>query len=48
MRVVNEEAELINSIDMTQAEARVAFGDDTVYMEIPTTTSPCRSASTGR
>ena len=33
MRVVNEEAELINSIDMTQAEARVAFGDDTVYME---------------
>ena len=33
MRVANEEAELINSIDMTQAEARVAFGDDTVYME---------------
>ncbi len=33
MRVVNEEAELINSIEVTQAEARVAFGDDTVYLE---------------
>ena len=33
MRVVNEEAELINSIDLTMAEAKAAFGDDTVYME---------------
>ncbi len=33
MRVVNEEAELINSIELTQAEAKAAFGDDTVYLE---------------
>ncbi|WP_420551135.1 acetyl-CoA carboxylase biotin carboxylase subunit [Litorivicinus lipolyticus] len=33
MRVVNEEAELINSIALTQAEAKAAFGDETVYLE---------------
>lgn len=33
MRVVNEEAELLNSIELTKAEAKAAFGDDTVYME---------------
>ena len=33
MRVVNEEADLISSIQITKAEAGAAFGDDTVYME---------------
>ena len=33
MRVVNSEAALLNSIFVTQAEAKAAFGDDTVYME---------------
>ena len=33
MRVVNEEAELISSIQLTQSEAKAAFGDDTVYLE---------------
>src|SRR5690554_1516362 len=33
MRVVNTEAALLNSIHVTQGEAKVAFGDDTVYME---------------
>tara|TARA_R110002095_G_scaffold215107_3_gene208536 strand:+ start:2419 stop:3759 length:1341 start_codon:yes stop_codon:yes gene_type:complete len=33
MRVVHTEAALINSIHITQAEAKAAFGDDTVYME---------------
>ena len=33
MRVVRNEAELINAIQVTKAEAKAAFGDDTVYME---------------
>jgi len=33
MRVVNTEAELLSSIELTQAEAAAAFGDGTVYME---------------
>ncbi|MFT6915007.1 MAG: acetyl-CoA carboxylase biotin carboxylase subunit [Motiliproteus sp.] len=33
MRVVHTEAALINSIHITQAESKAAFGDDTVYME---------------
>ena len=33
MRVVFGEATLLNAISMTRTEARVAFGDDTVYME---------------
>jgi acetyl-CoA carboxylase biotin carboxylase subunit len=33
MRVVQTEAHLINAISVTQAEAKNAFGDDTVYME---------------
>lgn len=33
MRVVHTEAALINSIHVTQGEAKAAFGDDTVYME---------------
>jgi acetyl-CoA carboxylase biotin carboxylase subunit len=33
MRVVRSEAELINAIQVTKAEAKAAFGDDTVYME---------------
>ncbi|GAA6151830.1 acetyl-CoA carboxylase biotin carboxylase subunit [Pseudoteredinibacter isoporae] len=33
MRVVHEEDELIQSIAITKAEAKAAFGDDTVYME---------------
>ncbi len=33
MRVVHTEASLINSITLTQAEARAAFGNDVVYME---------------
>ena len=33
MRVVREEAELINSIGMTQTEAQAAFGNGDVYME---------------
>jgi len=33
MRVVHEEEELIQSIAITKAEAKAAFGDDTVYME---------------
>ena len=33
MRVVRNEAELITSIEMTQAEAGAAFGNPTVYME---------------
>ena len=33
MRVVHTEAALINSIHITQGEAKAAFGDGTVYME---------------
>ncbi|MEM8815205.1 MAG: acetyl-CoA carboxylase biotin carboxylase subunit [Pseudomonadota bacterium] len=33
MRVVHSEASLVNAITLTQAEARSAFGNDTVYME---------------
>lgn len=33
MRVVEDEGSLINSIALTQAEAKAAFGDDTVYLE---------------
>lgn len=33
MRVVHEEAELLNAITMTRAEANSAFGDPTIYME---------------
>ncbi len=33
MRVVREESELINSLQLTRQEAGAAFGDDTVYME---------------
>lgn len=33
MRVVHEEADLLNSIHITQSEAKAAFGDSTVYME---------------
>ncbi|PUA29455.1 MAG: acetyl-CoA carboxylase biotin carboxylase subunit [Cellvibrio sp. 79] len=33
MRVVHTEAALINSIQITQGEAKAAFGDGTVYME---------------
>lgn len=33
MRVVNTEAALLNSIHVTQSEAKAAFGDGTVYME---------------
>ncbi|HBC71461.1 MAG TPA: acetyl-CoA carboxylase biotin carboxylase subunit [Coxiellaceae bacterium] len=33
MRVVHEEAELLNAINMTRAEANSAFGDPTIYME---------------
>lgn len=33
MRVVHTESALLNSIHVTKAEAKAAFGDDTVYME---------------
>ena len=33
MRVVEDESELIKSIELTQTEARVAFNNDVVYME---------------
>lgn len=33
MRVVYQEGELLSSIDLTQREAKSAFGDDTVYLE---------------
>ncbi len=33
MQVVNTEAALLNAIHITQAEAKAAFGDDTVYLE---------------
>ena len=33
MRVVHSESELWNAIQITKGEAKVAFGDDTVYME---------------
>jgi len=33
MRVVHSEAALLNAISLTQSEARVAFGNDVVYME---------------
>lgn len=33
MRVVRSEDELINAIQVTKAESKAAFGDDTVYME---------------
>ena len=33
MRVVHSEASLLNAITVTQAEARAAFGNETVYME---------------
>jgi acetyl-CoA carboxylase biotin carboxylase subunit len=33
MRVVHEEAHLLNAIQITQTEAKTAFGDDTVYLE---------------
>lgn len=33
MRVVKEESELLNSVDLTRTEAMAAFGDATVYLE---------------
>ncbi|MBL3600884.1 MAG: acetyl-CoA carboxylase biotin carboxylase subunit [gamma proteobacterium endosymbiont of Lamellibrachia anaximandri] len=33
MRVVHSEASLLNSVAMTKAEAKAAFGNDTLYME---------------
>jgi acetyl-CoA carboxylase biotin carboxylase subunit len=33
MRVVEKEDDLLAALDMTRAEARAAFGNDTVYME---------------
>jgi len=33
MRVVREEAELVSSINLTQQEAKNAFGSDTLYLE---------------
>ncbi|HNB20325.1 MAG TPA: acetyl-CoA carboxylase biotin carboxylase subunit [Agitococcus sp.] len=33
MRVVHHEDEILNSLAITQSEAKAAFGDDTVYME---------------
>ncbi|CAG8998751.1 MAG: Biotin carboxylase [Candidatus Celerinatantimonas neptuna] len=33
MRVVHEEKELLNAIELTQSEAGAAFGNSTVYME---------------
>ncbi len=33
MRVVHTEAALLNAISLTRAEARAAFGNDTVYLE---------------
>ena len=33
MRVVHSEAALLNSVYVTQSEAKAAFGDDTVYIE---------------
>ncbi len=33
MRVVHDEKDLIKSVSLTRAEARAAFGDETVYME---------------
>lgn len=33
MRVVHDESTLLSSIDVTQAEAKAAFGDPTVYLE---------------
>jgi len=33
MRVVHSEASLVNAINVTQSEARSAFGNETVYME---------------
>ena len=33
MRVVHQEEDLLNSIHVTQSEAKAAFGDSTVYME---------------
>lgn len=33
MRVVHNEAALLNAIHVTKGEAKAAFGDDTVYME---------------
>ena len=33
MRVVHSEATLLNAISLTRTESKVAFGDDTVYME---------------
>jgi len=33
MRVVHSESDLLDAIDITRAEAKAAFGDQTVYME---------------
>ena len=33
MRIVNEEADLLNALKVVQAEAGAAFGDKTIYME---------------
>ena len=33
IRVVYEESELIKSYETAKAEAKAAFGDDTIYME---------------
>lgn len=33
MRIVNSDAELLDAISMTRAEAKSAFGDATIYME---------------
>jgi Biotin carboxylase len=42
MRVVHDEAQLLNAIQITQTEAKTAFGDDTVYLgEVSTASSTC-------
>ncbi len=33
MRIVRRQAELLDAVAMTRAEAKAAFGDDTIYME---------------
>ena len=49
MRVVHSEASLVAAITVTKAEARAAFGNDTVYMEkVPRAAAPRGITGTGR
>ena len=48
MRIVREEAELVEALSAAQREAEAAFAEGTVYVErFPRTSPPCGSPDSG-